>query len=122
MVQESSTGSKNCTGVMWRWAVSPQGKKLRVRGSAGQGSTGPGLMVSHTGGAASLAQFAFGFARRATVVPPRFAVLMGYAIPSFPAAIQTPTAKIQAGPAEPQSSSDQAPVAMSGNTRRVGDP
>ena len=39
--------------------MSPPGKKFNVVGSAGHGSTGPGLMVSQTGGAASFAQFAF---------------------------------------------------------------
>src|ERR1700761_6689693 len=36
MVQDCSTGSKNCTGVMCRWALSPQGKKFKVLGSVGQ--------------------------------------------------------------------------------------
>src|SRR5262250_1516988 len=37
-------------------------------------------------------------------------------MPSFPVATQTLMAKMQAGPAEPQSSSDHAPEAMSGKT------
>src|SRR5580698_11047245 len=122
MVHECSTGSKNCTGVMCSCAVSPHGKKFNVCGLAGQGSTGPGLMVSQTGGAASFAQFVLGLARSARVVPPRFAVLMGYPIPSFPAAMQTPMEKMQAGPADPQSSSDQFPAAIAGMTWTAGMP
>src|SRR5271165_4199489 len=79
-------------------------------------------MVSQTGGAASFAQFVLGFARSASVVPPRLVVLIGYAIPSFPAAMQTLIGKIQAGPADPQSSSDQAPEAIAGKTWTVGTP
>src|SRR6516165_4604225 len=98
---------------MWRCAVSPHGKKFKVRGSVGQGSTGPGLIVNQTGGAASFMQFVFGFARSLSVVPPRLPDLIGYAIPSFPVAMQTPMEKMQAGPADPQSSSDsfQSPFA-----------
>src|ERR1700758_1810902 len=99
---------------MCRCAVSPQGKKFKVRGSVGQASTGPGLIVNHAGAAASLPQFFFGSAKSAGVVPPRFATLIGYAIPSLPLATQTPMGKMQAGPADPQSSSDHAPLAMSG--------
>src|ERR1700739_2690479 len=40
-------------------------------------------------------------------------------MPSFPVATHTPILKMHAGPAEPQSSSDQAPVAMSGTRRTV---
>src|SRR5271167_959648 len=36
--------------------------------------------------------------------------------------MQTPMGKMQAGPADPQSSSDHAPVAIWGKTRRVGTP
>src|SRR4051794_2962868 len=86
-------------------------------GSSGHGYTGPGLIVSHTGGAASFPQFDLGFARSSTVVPPKLAVLIGYAMPSFPAATQTPIENMQAGPAEPQSSSDQLPSAILGKTR-----
>jgi hypothetical protein len=122
IVHEFSTGSKNCTGVMWRCAVSPHGKKFNVEDWPGRDQPDPGLMVSQTGGAASFAQFAFGLARSASVVPPGFAVLIGYAIPSFPVAMQTPMAKMQAGPADPQSSSDHAPVAICGEDEDVGTP
>src|SRR5271169_2872846 len=114
MVHDFNTGSKNCTGVMWRCAVSPQGRKSNVCAFFGQGSTGPGLMVSQTGGAANFAQFAGALARSLRVVPPRPAVWIGYAIPSFPVAMQTAMSKMQAGPADPQSSSDQFPLAMFG--------
>src|SRR5262252_9306752 len=50
MVQDCRTGSKNCTGVMCRCALSPHGKKFRVLGFVGQASTFPGLIVSQTGG------------------------------------------------------------------------
>src|ERR1700729_2761618 len=104
---------------MCRCAVSPQGKKSSWLGSFGQGSFGPGSTVNHTGGAASLAQFVLGCFRSAGVVAPIFAVFTGYAIPSLPVATQTPIEKIQAGAAEPQSSSAQAPVAMFGTRRTV---
>src|ERR1700733_9569641 len=121
-MQGVRTGSKHCTGVISRCAVSPHGKKFSVVGLAGHGSTGPGLMVSQTGGAASLAQFVFALPRSAGKVPPGFAVLRGKAIPSFPVATQTPMEKMQAGPADPQSSSDQFPLAISGKTKRTGFP
>ena len=62
----------------------PGGKKFNVTGLAGHGSTGPGLMVSQTGGAASSAQLAFALSMSAGVVLPRLVVLLGQAIPSFP--------------------------------------
>jgi len=51
-------------------------EKARVR-SVGRGSTGPGLMVSQTGGDASFAQPVLGFLRSARVIPPRLLVLIG---------------------------------------------
>lgn len=55
----------------------PKGKKFNLVGWVGHGSTGPGLIVSQAGGAANFAQFAFGLARSAGVVSPRFVVLIG---------------------------------------------
>src|ERR1700726_3435177 len=43
-------------------------------------------------------------------------------MPSFPLAMQTPIANMQAGPADPKSSSDHAPCAIWGKTRTVGLP
>jgi 5-methylcytosine-specific restriction endonuclease McrA len=43
-------------------------------------------------------------------------------MPSFPVAMQTLIEKMHAGPADPQSSSDQLPVAMSGKTSSTGLP
>src|SRR6516225_9813380 len=43
-------------------------------------------------------------------------------MPSLPLAMQTPIAKMQAGPPDPKSSSDHAPCAISGKTRTVGVP
>src|SRR5271165_6181458 len=121
IVQSPRSGSKYCTGVMCKCAVSPWGRKLRSLGSAGQGSIAPRSIVSQTGGNASLPQLAFALARSARVVEPGLLALTGYPMPSLPAATQISIANKQAGPAEPQSSSDQRP-GSSGKTSRSGRP